>query len=1212
MQYYEQYAQRFADATLSLDLGELHATFLAHLAPDSLILDAGCGAGRDARVFLEQGHRVRAFDASAELCAIATQYVGEPVFHQHFDDITERACYDGIWACASLLHVPERDLPTTLARLWDALKPGGCFYLNFKAGEGERDDADGRWFTDATEARARTWLDRLPGLQAQRYWITADARPDRQETWLNILLHKTAAPHNKLVTGGSDAPFLPHLSTAIHRAREIDLAVAFIKETGLRELWADLTAAIERGRVPGQAVRVRILTSDYLDVTDPEALRLLELLQQQGAEVRVFLTGAGSFHLKAYIFLHHQDEERTGGTAFVGSSNLSRQALRDGLEWNYRIDYPQDSGFLEARSRFDELFRHPNTIALNPQWIADYAHRRRLPAFPVSPGSHEQDAPPTPTPIQQVALAALAATRRAGHVRGLVVLATGLGKTWLAAFDACQMDARRVLFLAHREEILSQAAATFLRIRPDASLGFFTGTRRDHAADFLFASVQTLARPNHLSALDPQRYDYIVIDEFHHAAANTYQRILRHVRPNFLLGLTATPDRTDQSDILSLCDDNLVHQCDLFDGIHANLLAPFHYYGIVDETVDYEAIPWRNGRFDPDALDAQLVTQRRHQHTLATWLQHRQRRTLAFCASRRHADHLSAHFRVAGIRAAAVYGGSTIGRTEALDQLTRGDLDILFSVDLFSEGVDVPTVDTILMLRPTESNILFLQQLGRGLRKHADKQHLVVLDFIANHQRFLHKPAALLNCSVRHADLVSHVTSLQDGSLTLPPGCTINFDLGFVDFLRALRKTDSRDAYRELRDLLGRRPTAAEFHRAGESLKELRQQHDHWFAFLAGEGDISAADQLLVEAHGAFLREVETGKMTKSFKMVTLEAFQRLNGWEVPPTLESLAERAWHTLAERGNLSADLPEEFKDATCATTPAWVRYWRINLIDAWASTTSGKRAFFALGEGTFQATFAAEPAQRDLFASLVQELIDYRLARYEQRPGTNGHSVESNNSTSNTTHSRPQLPVYTLSPAPGTPPTRYCTLRHDLAALASSSDWIAPTDETIGMACPSYALYRSSPDGATAQPIHTLSALDLAFKEAFLREEIASLFNVPFNPGNWHSGHVVLKEANAHVLLVTISKQGKATQHRYHDRWIDERTFQWQTQNSVTPINKRGQDIIQHDAKGLTLHLFVRETKLNPQGKAAPFTYHGRVRYRVHQDSAPMNVTLDLID
>ena len=213
------------------------------------------------------------------------------------------------------------------------------------------------------------------------------------------------------------------------------------------------------------------MTSDYLDVTDPAALRLLMLLQEQGAQVRVFEAAGSSFHMKAYLFAHFNDDRHLHGTAFIGSSNISRQALKNGLEWNYRIDYPGDDGFLEARARFEALFRHPRTTALSDAWIAGYERRRIVPPRAISPGSDETELPPVPTPVQAEALEALRATRKQAYRRGLVVLATGLGKTWLAAFDAEQMRAHRVLFVAHREEILQQAAGTFLRIRPRARIG---------------------------------------------------------------------------------------------------------------------------------------------------------------------------------------------------------------------------------------------------------------------------------------------------------------------------------------------------------------------------------------------------------------------------------------------------------------------------------------------------------------------------------------------------------------------------------------------------------------------------------------------------------------------------------------------------------------------------------------------------------------------
>ena len=721
-QYYETHAADFFASTLGVDMTPVRQRFLAKLAPHGRVLDAGCGSGRDAKVFAEAGFQVTAFDASPELARMASGHCGFEVQARRFEDVVEVDAYDGIWCCASLLHVPMVDMPITLDRLWRALRPGGTLYVSFKHGQGERVHG-GRGFTDADEDLIRQWMGRLPGLSGLDVWLTDDQRPDRTERWTNALVTRNTGPGHRLVTGGADH-FLPHLSQAFTWTTHADLAVAFIKATGLRLLMPDLESMVQAG-LPQ---RLRVLTSDYLDITDPEALRLLLLLQERGAEVRVFTTAAGSFHQKAYIFTKLESQAVIAGTAFIGSSNISRQALQDGLEWNYRVAFPGDPGFLEARLRFEELFGHPKTVALSDAWIDAYEQRRLPPPRSVAPGSHEQEAPPEPTTVQNEALAALVASREAGYRRGLVVLATGLGKTWLAAFDAVRMGARRVLFVAHREEILGQAAATFVRILPTKRVGYFTGRSRDADVDVLCASVQTLAKAEHLERFAPQHFDYVVVDEFHHAAASTYRRLLTHFAPSFLLGLTATPERSDQSDILSLCDDNLVYSCHLFAGIHAGLLAPFHYHGIRDESVDYREVPWRNGRFDPEQLSNKLATLARARHALREWRNKAQRRTLAFCVSTRHADYMADQFTRAGVSAAAVYAGSTLGRAQALESLNNGTLQVVFSVDLFNEGMDLPSIDTVMMLRPTESKILFLQQLGRGLRRSEGKQHLVVLD----------------------------------------------------------------------------------------------------------------------------------------------------------------------------------------------------------------------------------------------------------------------------------------------------------------------------------------------------------------------------------------------------------------------------------------------------------------------------------------------------
>ncbi len=617
--HYEENAISFYSDTVNVDMTELYAPFLANVPKGGLILDAGCGSGRDSRAFLDAGYRVHAFDASPKLANLATELLRQTVAVQTFEQVAAASQYDAIWACASLLHLPEAQLPDALARLWTALKPDGTFYLSFKHGAGER-QAAGRHFTDATEARLRDWLSLLSEIASIECWTTTDKRPDREEQWLNAIVRRAPVAQEKLLTGGPIHPFLPALRTSIANATEIDFAVAFVKTTGLRLLLPDLQVALSSGEDGSHSpVRVRFLTSDYLDVTDPDALRLLMLLQAHGAQVRVFQTAGSSFHLKAYLFTHAAIEGALSGTAFIGSSNISRQALTDGLEWNYRVTYPSDDGFLEARNRFEELFRHPSTVELSDAWIDRYEARRVPPQLDIAPGSGEKEAPPNPTPIQVDALQALADTRAEGYSRGLVVLATGLGKTWLAAFDAQQIGARRVLFIAHREEILNQAAETFLRIRPSARVGFYQGQTRDAQMDIMCASVQTLGRAEHLTRFAPQHFDYIVVDEFHHAAAPTYRKLLMHFAPQFLLGLTATPDRTDQSDILTFCDDNLVYSCNLFDGISANLLAPFHYFGIWDESVNYKEIPWRNGRFDPEQLTNKLATMARARHALKQW-----------------------------------------------------------------------------------------------------------------------------------------------------------------------------------------------------------------------------------------------------------------------------------------------------------------------------------------------------------------------------------------------------------------------------------------------------------------------------------------------------------------------------------------------------------------------------------------------------------------
>ena len=1256
----------------------LHEAFLSKLPAKGHILDAGCGSGRDARAFADRGFSVSAFDASPELALLASQHCGFDVGVRTFVDVVEVEAFDGIWCCASLLHVPAAEIPACLMRLWRALRPGGCLYVSFKLGVGEREHA-GRRFTDADDNTLRDWLSPLALVSSVETWVSGDARPERSDQWINALVSKETASPRKLVTGGDD-PFLPHLSQAIARATEMDIAVAFIKATGIRLLLPDLLAALQpTAEGISSNRRVRVLTSDYLDVTDPEALRLLMLLQGQGGDVRVFETQGSSFHLKAYVFANTVNGALIKGTAFIGSSNISRQALQDGLEWNYRVDFPVDPGFLEARQRFAELFAHPRTVSLSDGWIENYERRRVPPPRAIAPGSQEQDPPPDPTSVQLEALEALSDSRDAGFRRGLVVLATGLGKTWLAAFDSARMGARRILFVAHREEILSQAAQTFIRIRPTSRVGLYMGQSHDAEVDVLCASVQTLTRAAHLERFAPQHFDYVVIDEFHHAAAATYRRLLGHFAPAFLLGLTATPDRTDQSDILSLCDDNLVFTRNLFEGIQAKLLAPFHYYGILDESVDYREVPWRNGRFDPEELSNKLATLARARHAIREWRSRAQKRTLAFCVSIRHAEYMAAQFQKAGISSAAVYAGSALGRAQALERLRDGQLSVVFSVDLFNEGVDLPGIDTVMMLRPTESKILFLQQLGRGLRLSDEKQHLVVLDFIGNHQSFLQKPQALFGVGATYKALAAFARKAEQGRLELPDGCYANYDLKIIEFLKSLDSAGTQKDYEALRASLGRRPTLAEFYRSGASVQAMRQQHGNWFELVGTMGDLRDDEVSALKALGGLLREVEVTPMTKSFKMVLLEAWLELDGLVTPPLVADLSQRSWEVLHRRPSLLGDLPVAIAKLPGGHDDRWFRYWSDNPINAWIG---GNRApatlpFFRVGDDRFSLSQALPADESAAGAGLLQELAAYRLATYEVRrpvitetsnviPFTPKHRVDV------------ELPYFpNLKIACGhfragrtdaeehrTLPAAYGKLdptRHFIARASGNSmdggknpvrdgdylllELLSPSnagsitgtvmaierqDEVGGdnqyllrvvtkAKNGSYTLKANNPayeDLPVTDEMRTLARLkavvdplDLVIGQPFLREDIPALFGESFNPGSWNVGHVVLNEKRVHVLLVTLNKQGKAQEHRYHDHWIDDHTFHWQSQNAASPASKRGQEIINHTKLGIAIHMFVRDTKL-VGGKAAPFIYRGKASYQAHTGSNPMSVTFNV--
>lgn len=694
----------------------------------------------------------------------------------------------------------------------------------------------------------------------------------------HLLPRRTSRPA-RLVTGADD-PLLPLLAQSIDGAARVDLAVAFAMDSGVRLLEPWLRDLLDRG---GQ---LRVVVGDYMDVTEPSALR--RLVDLEGADLRVFETGTGSFHPKAWLF---RAADRTG-SAIVGSSNLSRTALTTGVEWNLHAESAADA----VQDAFEALLEHPSTRPLTDGWIDAYSTRRGRAALTDIAQSIVSDELPEPAPmphrIQKAALEALHATRMAGRRRGLVVMATGLGKTWLAAFDSQAFG--RVLFVAHREEILSQAMSSFRRIRPEARFGRYDGGQKDGSADILFASIQTIGRADHLRRFAPDAFDYIVVDEFHHASAASYLGLLAHFAPAFLLGLTATPDRSDGADLLSLCDDNLVHHCNLFEGIEAGLLAPFRYLGVPDD-VDYDQIPWRSSQFDPVALEAALATEARAANALEQFRLHREGPAIGFCCSVRHAEFMATWFRDAGLRAVAVHSGpGSAPRSTSLEQLGRGEIDILFAVDMFNEGVDVPNIGTVMMLRPTESAIIWLQQLGRGLRRVEGKL-LRVIDYIGNHRSFLTRVRALLGSAQGDRSLALRLEQVVSGEFRLPDGCSITYDLRVIEILQNLLRpsragNEIEARYLDFRLRHGRRPTALDMATAG--FDPSRNGHGGWFDFVRDMGD--PIDEPAAVAFADLLRALQRDRTMPFAALHALKTLREGAGSE-----EGLSRWAFHPLVQR-------------------------------------------------------------------------------------------------------------------------------------------------------------------------------------------------------------------------------------------------------------------------------------------------------------------------
>ena len=785
------------------------------------------------------------------------------------------------------------------------------------------------------------------------------------------------------------------LKMSMLKADKIDIVVSFLMESGVRMILKDLKVALDRG------VPVRILTGNYLGITQPSALCLIKKELGNRVDLRFYSDKERSFHPKSYIF-HYKNM----GEIYIGSSNISRSALTSGIEWNYRFNSLGDKkNFDLFYAAFVDLFEN-HSLVIDDRELTRYSKNWHKPAVSKDLAKYDDledfaDAKAEmlfqPRGAQIEALYALQDSRAEGATKGLVQAATGIGKTYLAAFDSANY--KRVLFVAHREEILKQAAISFQNVRQSDDYGFFYGKQKDTDKSVIFASVATLGRSEYLTEdfFAPDYFDYLVIDEFHHAVNEQYRRIVDYFKPQFLLGLTATPERLDGKNIYEICDYNVPYEISLKEAINKGALVPFHYYGIYDET-DYSSLHLVKGRYDEKELNETYIGNvKRYDLIYKYYSKYKSKRALGFCCSRKHAEEMAKEFCKRGIKAAAVYsnaeGGFTEDRDKAVARLKNQDIQVIFSVDMFNEGVDIAALDMVMFLRPTESPTVFLQQLGRGLRTSKGKEYLNVLDFIGNYEKAGRAPLLLGGREALEGKTVHDYNSIE-----YPDDCIVDFDMRLIDLFREMDKRSlsvkeriTQEFYRVKELLDGKVPSRMElFTYMEDDIYRYCVGHAkenpfrRYLDFLNEINGLSAAEQEVYSGIGReFLTLIETTDMQKVYKMPILYAFYHDGDIRLAVTDEQVLE-AWKKFFDNGTNWKDFApdisyEDYKSMTDKQHLSKAKSMPIKFLRASGKGFFIEKAGYAIAIREDLASVIGNAA----FQRHMKDILEYRTMEYYRR-------------------------------------------------------------------------------------------------------------------------------------------------------------------------------------------------------------------------------------
>ena len=608
----------------------------------------------------------------------------------------------------------------------------------------------------------------------------------------------------------SGSNLLVELLQELQTCKRFYFAIAFITQSGLICLKECLKLLQEKN------ITGNILTTDYLYFNQPKALQ--ELQQYPNLNIRIYTKE--NFHIKGYIF-----EQNDYYTLIVGSNNLTQTALKANKEWSLKINSLANGALINnTLSQFQQMWQE--AMPLTDIWLKQYADKyhslQKLKREFATAQENISTNDIAPNKMQQEALNALEKLQQNNKHKALLISATGTGKTYLSAFAVKKANPKRLLFLAHREQILKQACKTFAKIIPDIQYGILSANHKDFHKPYLFATINMLNKEENLTQFTPTHFDYIIIDETHRAGTNSYLKILNYCQPQFLLGMTATPERTDGFDIYQLFDHNIAYEIRLNQAMQENLLCPFHYFGITDITVDDQEIN-DNSIFNDLTTDARvthIINQSQYYGFSGERL-----RGLIFCSHIEEAQILSQKFNERGFHTIALSGkDSQETRTNAIHKLEQKErstgLDYIFTVDIMNEGIDIPAINQIIMLRPTKSAIIFVQQLGRGLRKYPQKDYVVILDFIGNYQNNFMIPIALSGDTSYNKDNIRHYVT--EGNRFIFGSSTIHFDkvarqkiYQAIDSAKLSDTALLKNEYLQLKQKLGKIPSIFDFSQFG-------------------------------------------------------------------------------------------------------------------------------------------------------------------------------------------------------------------------------------------------------------------------------------------------------------------------------------------------------------------------------------------------------------